>query len=117
MAKQLPESFVTRQRWSAAEARIVLDALARSRLSIPAFSEREGLDVQRVRRWAHRIGTSRERSVAAEPLPRFVEVPHMAAALVEVVLRSGRVLRVPESIAPSVLRRLADALDESEGSC
>ena len=36
--------------------------------------------------------------------------------MVEIALRSGRVLRVAESIAPSALRRLLDVLEEA-GSC
>ena len=54
----------------------------------------------------------------AAPLPRRpspsrkpVVRPGKAAAMIEVVLSNGRVLRVCEAIRPEVLARLAAALD------
>jgi transposase len=44
----------------------------------------------------------------ASPRP---ERPARSGATIELVLRSGRVLRVSEAIAPEVLGRLAAALD------
>ena len=48
--------------------------------------------------------------------PTFVEVPRRESAVLELVLLSGRVLRVRESIEPELLRRLALAL-EDDPSC
>ena len=42
---------------------------------------------------------------------RSVERPGKSAAMVEIVLSNGRVLRVSEAIRPEVLGRLAAALD------
>jgi len=98
-------SFRTRRRWTELEARAALAALASSGLSQSAFASREGLDPQRLRLWRRKLG-----EVGA---PRFVELRARATECVEVVMRSGVVLRVAESIEPSVLRRLVDALDES----
>jgi hypothetical protein len=49
--------------------------------------------------------------------PAFIEIrPSAERAVVEVVLRCGQVIRVAESIDPSVLRRLTDALEQDQ-SC
>lgn len=96
-------------RWTATEARAVLAELEASGLSTAAFAEREGLDVHRLYRWRRRI--PRPAEVLAES-PRFIEVRRPGAGPVEVLLRSGRVLRIPESIDTAALRRIADALED-----
>lgn len=105
MPRQLP-SYATRRRWTIVEARAALAALASSGLSTPEFAAREGLDVERLRRWRRRLGTS-----GAAPAPKFVEVRPHAPELIEVVLRSGRVLRVAESVDADAVVRLVDALE------
>jgi transposase len=111
----MPRLPTPRRRWSVADARAVLTALEESRLSPGAFAERERIDVQRLYRWRRRLGGE---LVAAAPkaTPEFVEIRAVGAELVEVVLRSGRVLRVAESIAPTSLARLVAALERTE-SC
>jgi hypothetical protein len=84
-----------------------LTALRASGLSARAFAEREGLEVQRLLRWRRVLGAE-DAAVAA---PGFVEVEHGRGELVEVVVRSGRVLRVPASIPATDLRRLVEALE------
>ena len=111
----LPAAYTTRRRWTAAEARVVLAALVKSWLSVPAFAIREGLDAQRIRRWQHQLEAVAGAGTAltvAKP-PKFVELRPSAPERVEVVLRSGHVLRVAESIDPSALVRLVNALEQS----
>ena len=97
-----------RRRWSSADARAVLSALAKSGLSASEFAIREGLDVQRLCRWQRRLD-------AADPptrsMPPFLEVRPGRVETIEVVLGSGRVLRASESIEPGALARFVDALE------
>jgi transposase-like protein len=113
MPRISPISHTKRKRWTEEQARAVLDAQARSRMSLRAFARREGLDPQRLRRWARQL---EETTMPPAPMTAtFVEVAQPTAAQVDVVLRSGVVLRVSETIEPMVLRRLVSALDE--GAC
>jgi transposase-like protein len=115
MLKSIPvKSQATSHRWTPADARRVLDALASSGLTATQFAQLEGIDPDRLRKWRRRLKTAPLARRAEQP--RFVEVRHPASALVEIVLRSGRVLRVTESIEPSCLRRLMEVL-EQERSC
>lgn len=110
MSKSRPLAlFSTRRRWTDADAHTVLAALDTSGLSVSAFASREGLDVQRLYFWRRRRATIAEQATTA---PAFVEVQHSVAEHVEVMLRSGRILRVPESIDSASLRRLIDALEQ-----
>ena len=113
MPKSRLALFSTRRRWTDTEAHAVLAALDASGLSVSAFAMREGLDVQRLYFWRRRRGAAVVETAAA---PAFVEVRRRTAEHVEVVLRSGRILRVSESIEGTSLRRLVDAL-EQETSC
>lgn len=96
-----------RPRWSAGDARTVLGAVDRSGLSIAAFAAREGLDVQRLYTWRRRL------RVEQGAAPAFVEVRATSGSreAFEVVLASGRVLRVPASFDASVLRQLLEVLE------
>src|SRR5919109_1607591 len=98
-----PPSYVIRRRWTVADARAALDALASSGLSTPAFAAREGLDVERLRRWRRRLESDRP-----APAPKFVELRPRTPEPIEVVLRSGQVLRVAESVDPAALLRLVE---------
>jgi hypothetical protein len=101
------------RRWTEDVARAVLAAQDASGLSVAAFAAREGLDPQRVYFWRRRLG----RVVEATSAPAFIEIrPSAEREVVEVLLRCGRVVRVTESIDPSVLRRLVDVL-EGDPSC
>ena len=124
--KRLPFSYKGRRRWTVVDARAVLEALSRSGMSMSVFAQREGLDVQRLRRWARRLelapaprpAPARGEGTGTSAPPRFLEVPRLASPeLVEVVLRSGLVVRASASIEPDVLRHLVDALDEERQSC
>jgi hypothetical protein len=100
-----------RRRWTEADAAAVLSALDASGLSVYAFAEREGLDADRLYRWRLRLqGSRRHRS------PAFVEIKPAATSPIEVLLRSGLVLRVPGGFDEGALRRLVQVLDQG-GEC
>jgi transposase-like protein len=103
--------YVKRQRWRAEDARAVLAALAKSGLSLAAFSRDTGISEQRLYFWRNRLETD-----AATAPPPFVEVRHGGTDVIEIALRSGRSVRVPVSIDSAVLRRLIDAL-EQDSTC
>jgi transposase-like protein len=95
-----------RRRWTEDDARDALDAFARSGLSMRAFAEAAGINVQRLARWRRKwVKRSQVRRAKPKMVP-FVEVRQREAERVEVVLRSGRVLRCAEEISDGVLRRL-----------
>lgn len=100
------------RRWTDADACVVLDAARDSGLSLAAFAAREGFDAQRLYFWRRRL----DRDADHSPAPTFVEVRPRGAEHVEVVLRSGQILRVAASIDGGVLRSLVDAL-ERDGAC
>src|ERR1700679_2108092 len=96
-------TYLTCRRWTVEEASQALVAWEDSGLELTALAIGAGLDPQRLTRWRRRL--------AATGLPTFEEVlPGVALATVErdalcgvgrerfeVVLPSGRVVRVPES--------------------
>ena len=109
----LPPMYSTNHRWTDDEARAVLAAQDASGLSVAAFAAREGLDPQRLYFWRRRLGSSPEAAQA----PTFIEVRATSGREhVEIVLRSGHVIRVAESIDPGVVRMLVDAL-ERDNTC
>ena len=91
----------------------MLSAASKSGLSAAAFAAREGLHPQRLQRWQRRLVAG---SLSFERTPAFVELRPHRAEQVEVVLRSGRLLRISETIEPAVLERLVQALERS-GPC
>lgn len=119
MPKSRLPALSSPRRWTAAHAQTVLAALDASALSVAAFAAREGLDVQRLHFWRRRLENA---APDAPSRPMFVEVPLRAISSasergrVEIVLRSGRVVRVDESIDAATLRRLIDVLDQ-ESAC
>jgi hypothetical protein len=94
-----------RRRWREADARVVLEALDASGLPISRFAEQEGLVAQRVYQWHRRLASSSTQSAP------FVEVRPHPSRWFEIVLRSGHVLRVPDSVDATLLRRWVDALE------
>ena len=94
-------------RWSAADGRAALAAAEESGLSLASFAAQEGLVAQRLYWWRRRPAETE--LVRA---PTFIELKAGSAPqLIEVVLRSGRVLRLPESIDVATMQRLVDALE------
>jgi hypothetical protein len=115
MAKTRPEitqAILQSRYWTAAEAATVLAAVAASGLSLPAFAARHGLLRRRLER--------RQRQLAAvQPVAEtFVEVTlppvvYPAVSGFEIVLRSGRVVRVGAGFDAEELRRLLAVVDEA----
>jgi transposase-like protein len=99
-----------KRRWTPEDARAVLAELEASGLSLREFAEREGLDRQRLYRWRAQIG------VAAEPT--FIEIARPSSgAVIEVVLRSGHMLRVPAGFEAETVRRLVAILGDEAAAC
>ncbi len=95
--------------WTRVDAAAALAALDASGLSTYAFAAREGLDADRLYRWRLRLHGARRRRPA-----RFVEITPAATAPIEVLLRSGLALRVPENFDESTLRRLVSVLGKRD---
>ena len=86
-----------------------------------AFAEQEGIDEERLYRWRRRFARERKaeaRAVTPTTTPAIIELraatpsPRRAAAeSVEIVLVSGVVLRVAETIDPARLARLIAGLE------
>ncbi len=113
-SRLLPTSYCTERRWTDDDARTVLAAQDASGLSVAAFAAREGIDAQRLYFWRRRLGSG---VVEASPPATFIEVRATGGReCVEVVLRSGHVIRAAESIDPAVLRGFVDAL-ERDSAC
>lgn len=114
MPKSLPmPSYRTSLRWTEEEARAALAALAASRLTIRAFASREGLDVQRLYVWRRKLETSAETTKTSPP--PFVEIRPGRPDRVEVVVRTGRVLRCAAEISSNALVRLIEVLEHDSG--
>jgi transposase-like protein len=114
-----------RRHWRVPEARAAVDALAASGLSVNAFAKREGLDTKRLYRWRRRFARDRKpEGQAVTPAapaapPAIIELRAATSSSsrrtetesVEIVLVSGVVLRVAETIDPARLARLVAALE------
>jgi hypothetical protein len=70
--------------------------------------------VERLDTWRRKLGLGGGRKSSAVR-PAFVELRSATFESVEVVLRSGRVLRVAESISAAALKRLVEVLEEMPG--
>jgi hypothetical protein len=96
-------------RWTEREAASALAAARASGLSLRQFARRNGFDPQRLYWWQRRL-----QEPPPGAAPAFIEVERDAAASrvgMEVVLRSGRVVRVPPSFDPGAVRRLVELLE------
>jgi transposase-like protein len=115
---QSSSTYLNRRRWTEEEAKQALTAWAQSGLSPGAFATREGLDAQRLWRWRRKLGTPTgpvfEEIVcqdAASGLERQPPAPSEQERF-EIVLPSGRVVRVPASFDATALRHLLAVVDE-----
>lgn len=109
MTKSTGPRYLTRRRWTEADARAALEAFERAGLSERAFALREGIERQRLARWRLRLKWKPSSTTRALS---FVEVRPRTPERVEVVLRSGRILRVAEEIDATALSRLVDVLEQ-----
>ena len=105
-----------RRRWTEDNAREALDELARSGLSLRAFAAAAGINVQRLVRWRRKMAPASPAGPSKPKGVTFVEVRQREAERIEVVLRSGRILRCGEEISEATLRRLVGILEE-ESEC
>ena len=103
-------SYLIRPRWTPDDARAALEALVDSGMSVSAFAARAGLDPQRLYLWRRRF------TAEAGAGPAFVELRGRALERIEVALRCGHVIRVPDSFEPESLRRVIEVLEPSR-SC
>lgn len=101
------------------EMQAVLARWERSGLTLAEFARREGMPASTLTWWRYQLRQRREIGSAGGPVTAtaFTEVqrgPAMTApGVVEVVLRNGRVVRVPVTgIEPTALRTLVRTLDE-----
>jgi transposase-like protein len=109
----IPGRLSGRRRWNAEYAGAVLRILESSGMSVREFAARHGVDAQRLYRWRAQLG-----SVAAvTETPAFVEIKPSDSGPIEVVLRSGHVVRVPDGFAEETLRRVVAVLDGTVTSC
>jgi hypothetical protein len=99
----------TRLRWKREEARAVVAAYEASGLSLEKFAAREGFKPERVERWTRKL------KVCTPKAQKFVEFRPMGVrprgAPIEIVLRSGHILFVAESVDPTALRRVMELLE------
>lgn len=102
------------------EMQRVLGQCERSGLTMAEFARQRGMSPHTLAWWRHRLrATAKVKGAreAEDPPPRFTEVafdaPSRAPGVVEVVLRSGRVLRIPLAGADvEALRVLVRVLEE-----
>ena len=108
----------TRRRWTVAQAQEALAAQEQSGLTLRAFAKREGLEVQRLERWRRRFAEVAAPAFEEVTPPESAVVPHDDVGgtahreRLEIVVREGRVVRVPDSFDASALRRLLEVLDQ-----
>jgi transposase-like protein len=81
----------------------------KSGLSVRAFCRERGLSEPNFYAWRRQL---EERDQATRPA-KFVPVQVVAEAVIEVVLPSGVVVRVPSSSEPTAVARLVTALESS----
>jgi transposase-like protein len=106
----MPKSFKDSRRWSVIEAEAALKALSSSGLSLREFARREGLDHQRLRAWRQKLGSG----APVPASPAFIEISRRPSERVEVLLPSGVILRIVESIDTTALRRIAAAFADDK---
>ena len=101
-----------RTRWNADEARLVLDRLESSGLTVKEFAAGEDLDPQRLYRWRAQLDGKRPERT------EFVEVvPAAVRSCIEVVSASGHIVRVPDAFSEDTLRRVLAILGERPSRC
>ena len=104
--------------WTEGEAQAVLEEYEASGLSVAEFARRHGLGPQRLRWWKKR--RAEQESPALSFVPVHVAAPQSRAARktaegasMEVVLASGRRIRVEPGFDAGELTRLVRALEEA----
>jgi transposase-like protein len=113
-------SSAKRQRWTPEYARATLEKQASSGLTAREFAERERIEPSRLYYWRERLGvttgTGHQLAASAASVPEraaFVEVRSHRPSRIELVLRTGHVLFVPDSFDASALGRLVEILERA----
>lgn len=118
-----------RMRWNEQAAREVIDAVQASGTTVAQYARQHGLNAWVLYDWRRRLGMRRGSTPTASRrladvqsttrsafLPVRVARPEASdassSAPLELVLTSGRVVRVPSSFDGAALRRLVAALEE-----
>jgi transposase-like protein len=112
--------------WHEREARVVVAAWEASGESLGAFARRHGLGESRLDHWRRRLRVQVANKVEEPGAEAFLPVkiverlddglPEMrggrgVAAAIEIVVRGGRVIRVPDGFDPSTLARVVQTLE------
>ena len=113
------ESIRRSRRWSVTEGSWVLAELQRSGLRAKEFADLHRVPVTRVYQWCSRLrGKGKRRAPSASATPRLVEVELPAASgrtlgadRIEIELRSGRRLSVPEALSLERVSALVTILE------
>jgi transposase-like protein len=99
-------------RWTADDARVVLDALDASRLSIAEFARQEGIDPQRLYMWRRKLGERAEVLAAPRLVELRVREPSPTRPLgIEVSCPSGHIVRVHDAAALDLLAAVLRAVE------
>lgn len=116
--KRSSSTYRARRRWTVAEAKEALAAQKQSGLTLRAFATREGLQPQRLERWRRRLAEGAAPPFEEITRPEVVADTQGTVVAIaprerfEIVLRGGRVVRVPESFDTSALLRLLGVVDQ-----
>ena len=96
-----------------------IEALARSRQTVPEYARAHGLKPDTLYRWRRRFPLPiapmlppPDPASAPSPAPRLVPVTFEAPAICELVLRDGLTLRLPTGTAPTLVVSLVRALED-----
>lgn len=124
MPRSLPTSVtqvLQQRRWTAIEARIVLDSISRSGLTIAQFARAHDVDYQRLNAWRRRLTSTTATTSPSAPPIQFVELsppaltPAPVAPRYEIVLPGGEILRVEGSVDPVAVAALLGAMRGARG--
>ena len=108
-------TYLARRRWTVDDAKEALAAQEQSGLTMRAFATREGLDTQRLERWRRRLAAPAFEEVARPEVAAATHSEVVATAQrerFEIVLREGRIVRVPELFDANALLRLLEVADQ-----
>ena len=112
-----------RRRWTTAEKLRVVEESLSSGLSVADFARQRDIHPNLLHSWRRQVksGELPAPDIEARFVPVAMAAPNNApvspesdaggSATLEVVLRNGRVLRLPDCAAPARVAQIADALD------
>jgi transposase len=113
-----------RRRWTTTEKLRIVEASRSAGLSVAEFARQRDMHPNLIHAW-RRLARTGALAGTCEGPARFAPVTIMPAVdpraatasqareqpIIEVVLRNGRILRLPEQVTPGTAARLADALE------